>query len=291
MQLEEAVEPEPEPEPAEPGSSAPEAAAPESTASEPESAASGPELEDEDDPIALGLVTYPEATAVQQERSRLELQERLSAYLRKDRARIIVTDNLRTMLSIKRGQGVLTFRLHHMFVGAPAVILRAVARYAEIHDREAADLLRAYTDENEALIRRREQPRAITLDVEGRYHNLQEIFDELNEHYFDGGIEARITWGKRGRRQRSRETITLGQYVYDDVLIRIHPVLDAEDVPRYFVAWIVYHEMLHEVHGPAGVNGRRVYHPPEFRRDEQKFERYMDAVLWERTHFRKLLER
>ena len=38
----------------------------------------------------------------------------------------------------------------------------------------------------------------------------------------------------------------MGSYSVEDRLIRIHPTLDRPDVPRYYVAWIVYHEMLHQ---------------------------------------------
>lgn len=246
----------------------------------------------DDDPVAAGTLAYVDANPHQQEVARAGLQDRIAAYLKAARARVIITDNLQTMLSIKRGQGgVLTFRLHHMFVRAPAAVVRAVAHYAQTHDREAASLLHAYANDNEALIRRRRKPRTITLDTQGRYHNLQEIFDELNAQYFDGDIEARITWGKRTKRRRSRASIGLGQYVFDDKLIRIHPVLDAQDVPRLFVASIVFHEMLHEVHGPASVNGRRVHHPPEFLRDERRFEHHVEAVMWERQNSHLLLDR
>ncbi|HWB80009.1 MAG TPA: hypothetical protein VG755_33825 [Nannocystaceae bacterium] len=225
------------------------------------------------------------------EENRQALQERLSAHLDKGRPRVVLTDNLHTMVSIKRGDGVLTFRLHHMFADAPPAVLRALARYAEHRDREAARLLRAYIDHNETRIRRREGPAPITCDVEGKYHNLLVIFDDLNARYFGGRIRARITWGPRGKRRRTRDSIKLGSYTFEDELIRIHPVLDAADVPTFFVAWIVYHEMLHEVHDMPVVDGRRVYHTAEFRRAEAEFERYAEAVLWERTHLSRLLER
>lgn len=247
--------------------------------------------EPDDEPISAGRLRWIDATAEQQERARAELQDRIAAYLQRARARVILTDNVHTMLSIKRGQGVLTFRLHHLFVGAPAPVVRAVARYAETHERESALLLRDYVDTKESLIRRREDPRPVTLDVEGRWHNLQEIFDELNELYFDGAIKARITWGQRGKRRRARDSIKLGSYTVEDGLIRIHPVLDAKDVPRFFVAWIIYHEMLHEVHDMPMVDGRRIYHTPEFRRAEARFDRYAEAVVWERANLHKLLER
>ena len=263
---------------------------------EPESSAVAEDFGDEVaepevEPIAAGLLRYGDATPQQRERARAELQDRIAAYLNKARARVVITDNLQTMLSVKGARGVLTFRVHHMFVGAPAAVTRALARYAETHDRDSATLLRRYADANEELIRRRQNPRTITLDTEGRYHNLQEIFDELNDEYFGGAIKARITWGARSKRRRSRSSISLGRYIFDDELIRIHPVLDARDVPRFFIAWIIYHEMLHELHGLPVVDGRRQHHPPAFRRDEEKFEHYVEAVMWERTHARKLLER
>lgn len=234
---------------------------------------------------------YPELSAGQQEVLRLDLQDRLAAYMHRGRPRVVVTDNLRTMLSVKRGHGVYSFRIHHMFIDAPPLVLRAIASYAELRDRESSELLRAYIDSNEEAIRRRSSPRAVTLDVAGRHHNLQAIYDELNAHYFGGAIRARITWGPRSKRKRKRSSIKLGSYTVEDELIRIHPVLDADDVPRYFVAWVVYHEMLHEIHDMPVVDGRRVYHTRAFRQAEAKFEQYPEAVLWERTNLHKLLER
>lgn len=243
------------------------------------------------DPISEGLVAWDDATVEERERARAELGTRLSAHLAKGRARVVVTDNLHTMVSIKRGHGVLTFRIHHMFVGAPPAVVRALARYAEKQDRDAARMLRAFIEANELRIRRRSEPRALPCDVEGKHHNLQEIFDDLNARYFDGAIQARITWGPRIKRRRGRGSIKLGSYTCEDLLIRIHPVLDARDVPRFFVEWIVYHEMLHEIHDMPVVDGRRVYHTAEFRRAEARFDRYTDAVLWERTYLHRLLDR
>lgn len=234
---------------------------------------------------------YLESPADEQEVLRAELQNRLGAYLNHGRARVVITDNLRTMMSIKRGHGVYTFRLHHMFIDAPPMILRAVSAYAEHQDRAASELLRHYIDANEDVIRQRSEPRPFMVDVEGRFHNLQEIFDALNRHYFGGAIRARITWGPRVKRKRGRASIKLGSYTVEDELIRVHPVLDAADVPRHYLAWVVYHEMLHEIHDMPVIEGRRVYHTRAFRQAEAKFEQYPEAVLWERTNLHKLLDR
>lgn len=244
-----------------------------------------------EDAHELGEPRYPALPAEQREALRSELQDRLGAYLSHGRARVIVTDNLRTMMSVKRGHGVYSFRLHHMFIDAPPMVLRAVVHYAERQDPEASELLRAFIDANEDAIRQRSEPRPLTVDVEGRHHNVQEIFDELNAHYFGGAIKARITWGARSRRKRARASIKLGSYTVEDELIRVHPVLDAADVPRYYLAWVIYHEMLHEVHDMPVIDGRRVYHTRAFRNAEAKFEEYPEAVLWERKNLHKLLDR
>lgn len=234
---------------------------------------------------------FPELPPEQQEALRAELQDRLGAYLSHGRARVIITDNMRTMMSVKRGHGVYTFRLHHMFVDAPPMILRAGVAYAQHQDSEAAELLRAFIEANEDAIRARHESRAVSIDVEGRHHNLQAIFDALNAEYFGGAIKARITWGNRTRRKQSRASIKLGSYTVEDQLIRVHPVLDAADVPRLYLAWVIYHEMLHEIHDMPIVDGRRVYHTRAFRLAEAKFDQYAEAVLWERQNLAKLLER
>jgi hypothetical protein len=248
-------------------------------------------LHGDDHELPFTDARYVDLAPADQEALRTELQDRLDAYLAQGRARVVITDNVRTMCSIKRGHGVYSFRLHHMFVDAPPRILRAITAYAERQDREAAELLREFIDVNDDAIRRRAEPRQVCVDVEGRHHNLQAIFDELNARYFGGAIRARITWGPRGRRKRGRTSIKLGSYTVEDELIRVHPVLDAEDVPRYYLAWVIYHEMLHEIHDMPVVDGRRVYHTPAFRQAEAKFEQYPEAVLWERTHLHRLLDR
>lgn len=232
----------------------------------------------------------PESPADAEEQ-RLAVQTRLAAYFTSGRPRVVFTDNLHTMLSIKRGQGVWTLRMHRMFALAPPAVLRSVAQYAQTQNRQAAELLRRFIDHNEHLIREQAEPRTQAIDVQGAHHNLQTIFDDLNERYFGGAVKARITWGPRARRKSGRESIKLGSYSVEEQLIRIHPVLDASDVPGFFVAWIIYHEMLHEVHDMPIVDGRRVYHTPAFRRAEAQFEHYAEAVLWERTQVRKLLDR
>ena len=123
-------------------------------------------------------------------------------------------------------------------------------------------------------------------------HDLQLIFEALNARYFGGAIQAMITWGPRlspQLRGRQRRTLKMGSYCVEDRLIRIHPSLDRPSIPRDFLAWIVYHEMLHQKHAMPLRGGRRQFHTPAFLADEARYEHYEAARLWEREHLDLLL--
>ena len=236
-------------------------------------------------------MTWADRDEATRERGRRDLQRRLRAYFDARGVRLVITDNRHTMLSIKKSKTTWTLRLHHMFIGAPPAVVRAVARYARAHCPDAAQVLRRYIDVNDDRVRPRAAERPIPIDVEGRHYNLRELYDEINARYFDGAIDVQITWGQRTRRRRARESIRLGSYTVEDRLIRIHPVLDAADVPGYFIRFIIFHEMLHSVHEMPMVDGRRIYHTAEFREHERSFQHYQAALTWERQHLHLLLDR
>ncbi|ACY15720.1 hypothetical protein [Haliangium ochraceum] len=247
--------------------------------------------------VSAPAESAPDAPQPGQEReeARRSLERRIRAHLTRGALTLTLTDNRYTMISVRRendnGRGRhYKVRLHHMFVHAPPATTRALARYIAHNDRESSRMLGAYIDANQHQVRSRERrasnPRLIT---RGRYHDLREIYDDLNERYFDNRIEARITWGQRTGKPKRRNSIKMGSYSVEDRLIRIHRSLDRAFVPRFFVEWIVYHEMLHQVHEIKVVNGRRQFHTREFLRDEAMFEHYAAAREWERSHLDALL--
>ncbi|MGB1699994.1 MAG: hypothetical protein ACPHRO_08585, partial [Nannocystaceae bacterium] len=240
---------------------------------------------------ALGLeLPWSERSAATRERGRRDLQRRLRAYFDAREVRVIATDNRHTMLSIKRSKTTWSLRMHHMFIGAPPTVVRAVARYAQAQCPDASQVLRRFIDDNDDRVRMPSAAERHAIDVEGRFFNLREIYDEINAEYFNGEVDVQITWGQRGRRRRARESIRLGSYTLEDRLIRIHPVLDASDVPAFFVKFIVFHEMLHSVHEMPIVGGRRVYHTEAFRAHERLYAHYDASLRWERRNLHKLLE-
>ena len=223
------------------------------------------------------------------------LARRIRAHLVRGQVRVTLTDNRYTMISVRRqprghGQRSYDVRLHCMFADADPVITRALARYIGENDRDASRVLGDFIDANQEVVRgkHRKSPQVVILTA-GDHHDLREIYDDINARYFGGTIDAAITWGARNGRPRRRHSIKMGSYSVEERLIRMHRSLDRAFVPRFFVEWIVFHEMLHQVHDIKVKNGRREFHSKAFMADEARFERYAEARSWERTHLDALL--
>jgi hypothetical protein len=201
-----------------------------------------------------------------------------------------ITDNRHSIITHRVQKGVLHARVHHMFLDAPAAVVDALVRYVTRGDRDASATLGDHIDDNGFRLARRK--RNAPLVTKGRHHDLLELFEGINERYFGGSVNAVITWGKRPTRKTKgapQRTIKLGSYSAVDRLIRIHPALDQKWVPRYFVAYIVYHEMLHHVIPGSRGLGRVNLHPPEFKEREKQFRHFERALEWERRRVVRLL--
>ncbi len=207
-----------------------------------------------------------------------------------------VTDNRHSIISHSADGGVLRARIHHMFLDAPPSVVDALVRYVTRGDRGASVLVGHYIEANATRLARRTS-RSVPLQAKGRHHDLLEIYQDVNARYFGGSVNALVTWGKKAAprardaadRRPKRTTIKLGSYNAVDRLIRIHPALDRAWVPRYFVAYIVYHEMLHHLVPSSRGPGRRLIHPPEFVARERQFRNFERALTWERKHLSRLL--
>ena len=94
------------------------------------------------------------------------------------------------------------------------------------------------------------------------------------------GIASTITWGAKSPKWAVRKR-TLGSFSERSNTIRINPVLDKKAVPRYYISFVVYHEMLHAAMGISKKGERRSVHPREFRTREKMFRDYERARAWE----------
>ena len=199
-----------------------------------------------------------------------------------------ITDNRHSIITHRVQLGTLHVRVHHMFLDAASVVVDALVRYVTRGDRDASAALGDYIDANGFRLVRRKRNAALV--SKGKHHDLLALFHEINGRYFSGAINALITWGKRPTTKvPCRKTIKLGSYSGVVRLIRVHPGLDRKWVPRYFVAYIVYHEMLHHVIPGSRGLGRVNLHPPEFKERERQFRHFERALDWERRHVTRLL--
>ncbi len=112
----------------------------------------------------------------------------------------------------------------------------------------------------------------------GEHHDLSEIFDAVNAAWFDGQVEVELEWMAR------RSFRKLAEYRSDHRLIRVSPLLDHPEVPRRYLEFLLYHEMLHAFLGHRDLrSGRRVHHHRHFRSMERAHPAFADSVRFERT--------
>lgn len=242
----------------------------------------GGDAEDTDEVMAL----EPDAP-----RGGIRGQARIEGFLRKligPKVMVQLTRNRSTMISYSTRKGVIYLRLHEIFSEAPEHVLGAVARFVT-HKRacpKSTWLIDQWIESHRHLVKRGgKRPPPLP---RGEVHDLKEIYDELNVRYFQNRVTSAITWSTAAKKQK-RSSIRLGSYSEDEKLIRIHPALDQSFVPRLFVSSVVFHEMLHELHGAHEVGGMRRVHTPAFRRDEAKFEGFAEARAWEAQNLHRLL--
>ncbi len=186
-------------------------------------------------------------------------------------------------------------RLHALFDEAPPELHGAVARWV----RSGARARRACAEIDLWIRTGLERVPAATarparLRARGAAHDLALLAEELRREHFAAELETPerlppITWG-RAARGRARRSLRLGSCDPDGRLVRIHPVLDQPGVPRFFVRFVLHHELLHAVIPPRqAADGRWIHHGRDFRARERAYPEYERARRWEREHMGRLL--
>lgn len=132
--------------------------------------------------------------------------------------------------------------------------------------------------QHEALRRARGYKRM--LPPRGHVHDLEALYERLNQLYFEGTLpQVRLGWSVQGSRR------LYGHQDPTHQAIVLNQRLDHPRVPELVVASVLHHEMLHLQHGVAyGPGGRRVLHSRAFKRDERTFAQHLEA----RSFFRDL---
>jgi predicted metal-dependent hydrolase len=219
----------------------------------------------------------------------IRLEQAVASYLPPGKGlRLTLTSNRYNIVAVRREPAAYAVRIHRIFAGAEPRLVRALARYVVHNDRRASGVLGEFIERHEHIISQApRRPRLVKMRPQGRVHDLQEIFDRLNRRYFEGRLQAKITWGPAVFRAQQR-SIKMGSFSVEDRIIRVHPALDRAEVPLFFVEWIVFHEMLHGRHEIRRSGSRRCFHPPEFLAQEREFADYQRASAWEKENVDRL---
>ncbi|MEQ8762498.1 MAG: hypothetical protein RL885_01130 [Planctomycetota bacterium] len=203
---------------------------------------------------------------------------------------IVFTFNRSTMISYRRRRDGATLRLHDVFRKADPKVLEAVIRSCFVSlsrtaAQESSELIHGFLHERHrdievANLAHHGPPK--TIGPAGRAHDLGEIFHRVRRAYFPRKLlRLDLTWSRRVSRH------TMGQWCEQapgiNNLISINRLLDDRRVPTFYLEYLMYHEILHEVMPPRLENGRRIRHFPEFKEREREFERYEEAIEWERA--------
>jgi hypothetical protein len=187
--------------------------------------------------------------------------------------------------TIRLREGRILVSLSDLLEGAPESVLRAIAHIllAKLYRKpiDASQNLRfkrfassaAVTRQTELVRHARGKKRYS--GPEGRYYNLEEVFDTLNFRFF-GGLLGRpeLTWSENLARR------SLGHYDAAHNTIVVSRVFDRPSSPRYAVEYLLYHEMLHLKH-PVRMRGlRRCVHSAAFKDDERQFPQLKEAMAF-----------
>lgn len=191
---------------------------------------------------------------------------------------LTLTDNATSMLSVTPKNNYTTVRLQRIFLNADLDVIDELSAFIR-KGRGRLPLFRRFLRENRSALKKKPRNK-FRIKTLGEHHDLEDIFRSVNENYFGNRIAGVITWGTTHSRRFARKR-TLGSYDSTAGIIRISRLLDKRRVPRYFLSFVVYHEMLHADIGLTEKNGRRSVHSAEFRRRERAFEEYAKAVAWE----------
>lgn len=180
-------------------------------------------------------------------------------------------------------------RVNEHFRHAPERIIEllAIILLAKVYKvKVGRDIRKSYNDYIEILkesLPVKKHNRLDAYTAKGEIFDLTKIFNQLNALYFGSNLKIPVLgWSRKNSYWR------LGFYDKERDLLVISRVFDQSAVPEDIVRYMVYHEMLHIYYPSERKNGRRVIHPPAFRKTEKQFPGYKDIQNWLKSNLRKL---
>ena len=185
--------------------------------------------------------------------------------------------NFNYLFRLKQKNQTILLEINECFISAPKEIKEILCSAVLGGKRSRKNLLlKEYTKSQEyrkiSLAMQSDQS-INQISQQGRFYDLEMIFENLNHKYFDGEMKRpRLTWSSRRSRRR------LGYYHPESDAITISRSLDDTDTKPLLIEYILYHEMLHKALGIRESNGRRYAHTRDFKNAEKRFNGYSQAV-------------
>jgi hypothetical protein len=191
--------------------------------------------------------------------------------------------SLNTRIYLRNGE--ILASLSDLLEGAPESVIHAIAHIllAKLYRKpiDATQNLRYKRFSTSAAVTRQAELIRHTRGTkrffgpQGRYYNLEDVFDSLNLRFF-GGLLGRpeLTWSEHLAKR------SLGHYDAAHNTIVVSRVFDRPSSPRYALEYLLYHEMLHLKH-PVKMRGlRRCVHSREFKAEEARFPQLSEAMAF-----------
>ncbi len=191
--------------------------------------------------------------------------------------------NLDSKISIDPERSHITVKLSDVLEKAPLPVLEALSYILLCklyrkpvpakHDHRYRIYVNRAEVRSEALLVRQARGRKPKQSPKGSFYDLDELFDGLNQRFFDGKLSRPVlSWSRRASRR------SLGYYDPAHDLIVISKLFDSAEAPRFLVDYILYHEMLHVKHPAEHRSVRRCVHTKQFKAEERRFPRYSEAI-------------
>ena len=185
--------------------------------------------------------------------------------------------NFNYLFRLKQKNRIILLEINESFISAPREIKELLCSAALGGRRSRKNhLLKEFTKNQEyrkISLAMQSDKNINQLSQQGRFYDLEEIFENLNQKYFNGVMERpRLTWSPRRSRRR------LGYYHPESDAITISRSLDDTAAQPLLIEYILYHEMLHKALGIRESNGRRYAHTREFKNAEKRFKGYSQAI-------------
>lgn len=187
---------------------------------------------------------------------------------------------------IRLEQGRLHVRISDLLEGAPAPVTEALA-FILLGKLYRKTVPRIYTHRYRLYLNRRDfrrqahlvrqlRGRKFVSGPQGKWHNLEEIFERLNRQYFDGLLgQPQLGWSRKPSRSM------LGHFDPSHNAIIISRIFDRPSPDGQPAAlaleYVMFHEMLHLRYPVDHTGSRRRVHTREFREAEKKFPGWKEA--------------